>query len=203
MPALIFQSTTRDATALPGDEVAFFVAGEALLDYWGRGLRARSACHETKSKQLEEPLPVVTLNMEQVLQIARTAYEQNERPNFNGVDLSGLNLSFTHLVRADLAGANLTEVDMSGADLTFADFRQANLSEAILIRANFSGADLREAYLGGVDLFRADLIWTDLRGTDLSDADLQEANLRAAKYDKHTKWPEDFDLLHAEAIRVD
>lgn len=187
----------------PGDRVAFFVAGETLLDYWGRGLAARSARYETKSEQLEVILTVATLNVEQVLQIARTAYERNERPNFNGADLSGLNLSFTHLVRADLTGANLTEVDMSGANLTFADFRQTNLSEALLIRANFSGADLSGAYLGGADLFRADLIWADLRGTDLSDADLQEANLRAAKYNEHTKWPEDFDFVHAEAIRVD
>jgi hypothetical protein len=31
MPALILLSTTRAAMTLPGDRVAFFVAGEALL----------------------------------------------------------------------------------------------------------------------------------------------------------------------------
>lgn len=74
--------------------------------------------------------------------------------------------------RANLNGANLRWLNLCGADLRGADLR---------------GADLRRAYLRGADLREA-----DLRGTYLYEADLRGTDLRGAKWNCHTIWPNGF-----------
>jgi hypothetical protein len=59
--------------------------------------------------------------------------------NFEGVDLSGLDLSGTNLTGAKLAGTNLTDTRLNGARLTNAD-----LSGAMLSCTDLSGANANE-----------------------------------------------------------
>ena len=71
--------------------------------------------------------------------------------------LSGADLRYADLGRANLSGADLSRADLSGADLRYADLGRANLSGADLSRADLSGADLRYADLSGADLYGAKL----------------------------------------------
>jgi len=80
-------------------------------------------------------------------------------------DLTGADLSYHKLMKADLQGANLggadlsyaylMQADLTGADLSGVDFTSAVLSEATLNGANLEDADFTEAYLCGVDLSQA------------------------------------------------
>jgi uncharacterized protein YjbI with pentapeptide repeats len=92
--------------------------------------------------------------------------------------LSGANLSGADLHEANLSGADLHEADLSGAKLTEANLSGANLEVAKLTEANFSGADLHEADLHEADLSGANLSEANLSGADLSRADLSDADLR-------------------------
>ena len=89
----------------------------------------------------------------------------NDKKGGSCADLSG----------ADLRYANLRRANLSGADLSGADLRYANLSGANLSGADLSDADLRYANLSGADLRRADLSGADLSGADLRRADLSGA----------------------------
>ncbi len=138
-----------------------------------------------------------------ILQVIKNAYQKDERPDLRGIDLSGANLSFVNLRRADLSGANLTGADLVGADLSFTNLSGVNLSEANMVKATLTWVNLTDAYLSGADLFRAELIWANLVNADFSEAHLLEANLRAAKYNLNTIWPENFDPTQTNAVLVD
>jgi uncharacterized protein YjbI with pentapeptide repeats len=150
--------------------------------------------------------------------------------DLRGEDLREADLTGANLREADLRGAKLRSAELSGADLQEADLRDADLTGANLREANLRGAKLRNAELSGVDLQGADLSGADLRGanisnaqmsgailveanligadlstTDLSGADMSqahlfEADLHGAKYDRYTRWPEDFDPVAAGAV---
>ena len=62
------------------------------------------------------------------------------------------------------------------------------------------GADWRGLQLGSQDLSDALLCRVDLRGTDLSSCRLDGADLRLARYDSHTKFPEGFDEYRSGAV---
>lgn len=66
-----------------------------------------------------------------------------------------------------------------------------------LSAVQWSGADLSGAFLVGAKLEGA-----DLSGADLGGAKLLFADLRGAKYNASTKWPEDFDPEKAGAVFV-
>jgi len=62
------------------------------------------------------------------------------------------------------------------------------------------GADWRDEDLKGLDLSHSKLCRVDLRGADLSGACLNDTDLRLAKYDHRTIWPEDFNARTCGAI---
>ena len=62
------------------------------------------------------------------------------------------------------------------------------------------GADWRGEDLKGLDLSEAKLCRVDLRGADLSGACLKDADLRLAKYDQWTIWPDEFQARSCGAI---
>lgn len=108
-----------------------------------------------------------------------------------------LDLSSTHLCRANLSQANLGGAWLFGADLRRANLAGADIGRAWLFRANLGGAnlfgaDLREADLRGTDLREANLL-----GANLPEADLRGAVLGGASYDDGTTWPEGF---HPEGV---
>ena len=108
-------------------------------------------------------------------------------------DLIGANLRGAVLTEAVLRGAFLTEADLTGADLREADLRGAFLTEADLTGADLIGANLRRAVLTGADLTGANLThwlwWTN-------------ADLKSAKYDDKTQFPEGFNPIKSRMSRV-
>ena len=124
-----------------------------------------------------------------------------------GANLYRADITRAYLRRANLIWADLTGADLSGANLTGADFRGADLTGADLSGADLTGADLSGADLTGADLSGADLIGADLREADLRGADLRGADLthwlwkntdlKSARYDDKTQFPEDFDPVES------
>lgn len=127
--------------------------------------------------------------------------------SLKGAKLRRANLGRAMLISADLSETNLNEANLSGANLSMADLRGANLSFATLHETGLMKANLRGANLAAADLTRAVLFDADLRGailsyTDLRGADLGEAILKEVRYDRGTKWPNDF-VPPPDAINLD
>jgi uncharacterized protein YjbI with pentapeptide repeats len=83
-----------------------------------------------------------------------------------------------NLNQADFEGADLSHVDMSGADLEQTQFKFANLSQADLTGANLLFSDLRGADLSHADLSRATLLEANLAGANLSEANLDRTTFQ-------------------------
>jgi len=103
--------------------------------------------------------------------------------NFQGADLSNLDLSGMNMARAKLAGADLQHTLLDGVSLQEADLRGANLSGASLRGANLGGANLENATLRGVNLadnggIRANLESANLKSCNLEDAIMSGGNFR-------------------------
>ncbi|MCP9775960.1 pentapeptide repeat-containing protein [Cyanobium sp. WAJ14-Wanaka] len=62
------------------------------------------------------------------------------------------------------------------------------------------GADWRGLKLGAANLGGAKLCRVDMRGTDLEHCNLEGADLRLVRYDKFTKWPQNFDFCSSGAV---
>ncbi|MCP9835060.1 MULTISPECIES: pentapeptide repeat-containing protein [unclassified Cyanobium] len=62
------------------------------------------------------------------------------------------------------------------------------------------GSDWKDIQLGELNLSQARLCRVDLRGTDLSQCNLEDVDLRLARYDNRTIWPEHFDFRSSGAI---
>jgi len=105
--------------------------------------------------------------------------------NRDGVDLSGTDLSYIGMNKAQLMDAGSAENDLNcnlqnHKSLEGLDFSNANLSLAVLRGANLKGANLCLAILRGSDLRDANLQEAILSGSILRDADLRAANLSNA-----------------------
>ena len=62
------------------------------------------------------------------------------------------------------------------------------------------GADWSGQALAALDLSKAKLCRSDLRGSDLSQCNLEGADLRLARYDAATRWPEGFNHCESGAV---
>ena len=87
--------------------------------------------------------------------------------------------------------------DLSCNELNYKDYIQSSEKTQKLIAETGKGCNLREA-----DLYGAILRWADLRGADLREADLTHwlwpnADLKSAKYDNSTQFPEGFDPVES------
>jgi len=95
-----------------------------------------------------------------------------KRLNLRGADLSGQNLYYENLAKADLSGANCSNAIFRAVDLQGATLAGAHLSEA-----NFRRADLRGANLQSTECWNV-----DFQGANLENVVFMDANLREAKF---------------------
>lgn len=100
------------------------------------------------------------------------------------LNLAGMSLSNSDLMRVELQKANLRGADLQKANLEGADLQKANLQKASLRGAYLRGANLREANLREADLTEANLREANLTEANLRGANLRIANLRVANLDK-------------------
>lgn len=106
-----------------------------------------------------------------------------ENANLYRTNLSHSNLSFTHLENSNLYGANLNhsdlaETNISGANLSFANLKNTNLDRVNLSHADVGFANLSNTYLINANLYRANLSYTNLAFADMRQVNLEDTNLR-------------------------
>jgi|GEM_PF-378698 len=109
--------------------------------------------------------------------------------NFNGVDLTdvdlgGMNLDGAVLREATLSSCNLEGASLVGADLSGIDLRSADLDRTNLRGATLDRADLRKANLNCARLMESSLRCADLRQARLMETDFTGAELTGAKFHK-------------------
>lgn len=85
-----------------------------------------------------------------------------------GADLRGANLSGANLSGANLEGADLTGADLTGADLTGAFLTNATLNLTALNDVNFSGSQLYFVQVGGASVSNLNLADATVIGTPIS-----------------------------------
>jgi uncharacterized protein YjbI with pentapeptide repeats len=122
--------------------------------------------------------------------------------DLRNAQLGGADLSRANLDTATLVDANLERATLRSARLRSADLRNARLRQASCRSADFTQAILDQADLSAADLEEATLFAADLRGAVLSGAVLHRADLRAARYDARTRWPEGFSPDEAGTVLV-
>uniref|UniRef100_A0A671VNL2 BTB/POZ domain-containing protein KCTD9-like n=1 Tax=Sparus aurata TaxID=8175 RepID=A0A671VNL2_SPAAU len=105
--------------------------------------------------------------------------------NFNGADLSRLDLRYINFKMANLRGANLTHANLSGANLERADLSMAcldaaNLQGVKMLCTNAEGASLRGCNFEDPAGIKANLEGANLKGVDMEGSQMTGINLRVA-----------------------
>ena len=95
--------------------------------------------------------------------------------NCPGCDLSETDLTGVNLAYADLQKANLSKSKLTGVQLGQANLAGANLSDADLTGAKLNMTNLTGAKLTGAKLTEAHLYYAVIKGADFSKADLSDA----------------------------
>lgn len=100
--------------------------------------------------------------------------------NLSGLDLTGINLSYANLIAANLQQTNLTHANLNYAKLVVANLRGSEITGANLQGVKFVGAHLQQTRLNACNLKRADLSDADLTQAQLVRSNLKDANLSGA-----------------------
>ena len=105
------------------------------------------------------------------------------------VDLSGVIFREAKLSKTNLQGANLFQANFSLANLQWANLRDANLGRAFFNCANLEAADLRGADLRFAHISNTNLRAANLSGANLTGASITEEQLKQAKTNWTTIFP--------------
>jgi uncharacterized protein YjbI with pentapeptide repeats len=122
------------------------------------------------------------------------------------IDLTEANLRkailfFVGLPEANLVGIDFAEVSLASVDMRRADLRGANFTGATLFNTNFGGADLRGTlFVGNAPNAKS---FEEIDKTGPVTAKFAFVDVRGAKYNNETKWPEDFNPKKEGAILLD
>jgi hypothetical protein len=123
--------------------------------------------------------------------------------SFQGVNLSGHDLSYRYLRHADLSNADLSQANLFMADLTGACLRGTKL-----IQADLSATDCSQADLTGADLTGANLLVTDLNDAILVGAillhtrNLSSEQIEVAIVDHTTRLDSHIDITLPRIPRI-
>ncbi len=123
--------------------------------------------------------------------------------SFQGVNLSGYDLSYRYLRNADLSNANLSKANLFMTDLTGACLRGARLVQTDLTAANCSNADLTDANLTGANLLVTDFNDAILVGaTLLQTRHLSSEQVQVAIIDHTTRLDSHVDITLPRIPRI-
>jgi hypothetical protein len=92
---------------------------------------------------------------------------------FNGIDLSGVDLSnswlrWADLNEANLSGANLTDAELMLADMVMTNAQDANLAGANLSWTHMESANFRNTKFTRVNMYNARMSYIDFTNADLT-----------------------------------
>ena len=149
------------------------------------------------------PSPVATASQAEAIDMAKVL----NRPEFQSLGSPALRIeAFKKLLlgakdlrNANLPGINLTGTKFNGRDLSGIKINMGNLTRTDLRNVNFTDAELTMTIFNGADARGAIFNGADLRRS----ADLPYADLRGAKYNKTTRFPDGFDPKQEGMILVD
>jgi pentapeptide repeat protein len=193
MVPLVLASFTWKAIPRPeGPTVATLSIVTTTLLLW---LQIRR-CPETK-RRWNIPLGVVMIALTALAPFIATRQISLNRQlslyqaELKNADLSGFDLRWANLSRANLEGAFLSKADLRHAKLMEANLTRAVLEGAVLSNADLSWATgLREVDLNGICLHNAILYQTDLSGANLEGAQsLTREQIMYALTDNTTRLP--------------
>lgn len=123
--------------------------------------------------------------------------------SFQGVNLSGYDLSYRYLRNADLSNADLSQANLFMADLTGACLRGTNFIHADLSATNCANADLTGADLTGANLLVTDLNDAVLVGaTLLRTRNLSSEQIQTAIVDHTTRLDNHIDITLPRIPRI-
>ena len=95
---------------------------------------------------------------------------QDMRACIHGENLSGLDFSYSNLVKCNITGCDLSESNLLRSNFSYSD-----LSESNLLRSNFLYSDLSRCNLSRCDFSYSNLSRCDFSYSNLSRCDLTEA----------------------------
>ena len=132
-------------------------------------------CFDISNKQLE----TILFEHKQWLE---SKGEEGARANLSNLDLRGIDLKNSSLMRAILRGVNLSGVSLEGADLREADLAGSslegvNLKDAKITGTNFEHTNLKNAILDGVEGLYANFTLSNLENSSFIGATLEGVNL--------------------------
>ncbi len=122
---------------------------------------------ETPSTSLSPIEPIQTSNLRRLLTTNECA----------SCSLTGVDLSYAHIIGADLRGADLTDANLTGANLEGADLTKADLTGANLTGAFLTNASFVEADLDYVNFSEAQLYFVDVTGASMNNLNLADATV--------------------------
>jgi len=151
-------------------------------------LNACEGPYKNKSISTEQLELVLARHAQFENRVKELKKEETEKPDFNDKDranLCGADLSGLQLQNVSLSHADLREVNLSNAELNYANLHKAWLDDADLSNSNLIGADLSNAFLYGANLSQSKLHDVNLseakmKGAYLDDSELHNANLEKA-----------------------
>lgn len=130
-------------------------------------------------------------------------FARNLPHSFQGVNLSGHDLSYRYLRYADLSNADLSQANLFMADLTGACLRGTKFVHADLSATNCSNADLTGADLTGANLLVTDLNDAVLVGaTLLRTRNLSSEQVQTAILDHTTRLDSHIDITLPRIPRI-
>lgn len=115
---------------------------------------------------------------ESFLSGADLAWAQMQRANLFGAQIEGANL-----YGAQMQGAELSQALLIEADLSRAQMQRAFLNQTQMQGANLTGAELAQASLIGARMQGANLRWVQMNGARLREASMDETDLSHAQMD--------------------
>lgn len=111
-------------------------------------------------------------------------FNDKQRANLCGADLSHLQLHSVILSHADLREVNFNGAELNSANLHESWLDDANLSNTDLTDANLSNAFLYGANMSQSKLHRTDLTESKMQNVDLSDSELEDTQLKNTELER-------------------
>ena len=102
----------------------------------------------------------------------KTNGKEGHQLNLTGSDFSGKDLEDSIMIKVNFDGANLSDVNLAYSNLNYSSFKGTNLRNSFIIKAEADHANFEGANLSNCNLLRTSFIETSFREADLTNADL-------------------------------
>lgn len=183
------------------EKLIAYRSGELSLDLPNvENLEAKISSFEEELAQIKITEPLLIESQEQLSEVVRqheiwmesvlnpSKDSAGSRANFEGMTLSGLNLSNVNLSCANFRNAVLLGTNFSGANLSRSTFESADVQGA-----DFSGAKLRKVNFENAQLDEIDIDNADIKGANFTGTIFEGKTIVTSKTDGSEDSPTQVD----------